>query len=130
MLQDAPAFSSFSVNDVEQAKTFYSQVLGLVVTEAYGGLSIETHGNQPVMAYPKGAAHEPATFTVLNFTVDNLRQAVTELAGRGVSFEQYNNEYIKTDEQGIAAGDGKGPQMAWFKDPSGNILALMQTPPA
>jgi catechol 2,3-dioxygenase-like lactoylglutathione lyase family enzyme len=121
------AFSSFSVSDIEAAKAFYTDVLGVEAREEYGGLSLHPAGTN-VMVYPKGAEHQPATFTVLNFQVDDIDAAVDQLTAKGVIFEQYNNEYIKTDAKGIARTDGKGPNMAWFKDPSGNIMACMQVP--
>lgn len=125
MLTNAKTFSSFSVDDLEKAKEFYGSVLGLQVSERPEGLEIL---NRTVFIYPK-ENHEPATFTVLNFVVDNIDRAVGELISKGVKFEHYDNEWMKTDEKGIARGDEKhpGPKgIAWFKDPASNFLALIQ----
>jgi catechol 2,3-dioxygenase-like lactoylglutathione lyase family enzyme len=127
MLRGSKAFSSFSVDDLDKAKEFYTQTLGLEVSEdpKMGVLSINLPEGH-IMVYPKGPGHTPASFTVLNFPVDNIDQAVEELKGKGVEFEKYDSEWIKTDEKGIARADGKGPSMAWFKDPAGNILGLQE----
>ena len=121
MLKLSNAFSSFSVNDLQQAKSFYADTLGLSVTEEDHGLRINT-GETSVFAYPK-PNHTPATFTILNFPVQNIEQAVSELSGRGVSFEQYDGE-MKTDPQGIARDHGMS--MAWFKDPAGNFISVVE----
>jgi catechol 2,3-dioxygenase-like lactoylglutathione lyase family enzyme len=127
MLTQSKAFSSFSVDDLEKAKAFYGGTLGLTVAEEAGmGLRLKLSGGTSVFIYPKGPGHEPATFTVLNFPVDDIEDAVTELSEKGVTFEQYTGD-IQTDEKGIAASPGgEGPKMAWFKDPAGNVLGLMQ----
>lgn len=126
MLNRAKAFSSFSVNDLNAAKTFYRDVLGLEVNdEEEGFLQVKVAGDVTVLAYEKGD-HTPATYTVLNFNVSSVEQAVTDLIARGVRFEQYHSEYIQTDERGISTYNGEGPTMAWFTDPAGNIMALMQ----
>ena len=125
MLQTNQAFSSFSVDDIQKAKAFYTETLGLEVAESYGGLSLTIANGGTVMVYPK-PDHTPATFTVLNFQVDNLEEAVDTLTAAGVQFEQYDMEMIHTDEKGISRSDGDGPSMAWFTDPSGNIFALME----
>jgi catechol 2,3-dioxygenase-like lactoylglutathione lyase family enzyme len=124
MLTKSKAFSSFSVNDLQKAKAFYQEILGLNVTDNPMGL-IELHleGENKILVYPK-PNHTPATFTVLNFPVKNIAEAVDELIGKGVSFEQYEGE-IQTDEKGISRGNG-GPNIAWFKDPAGNILSLIE----
>jgi predicted enzyme related to lactoylglutathione lyase len=124
MLKIAKAFSSFSVDDVPKAKQFYSEVLGLDVSEPPmpGLIQLDIDGNE-VIIYPKDD-HEPATFTVLNFPVDDIDAAVDELKQRGIKFEKYEGE-IKTDDKGIAR-DSSGPQIAWFKDPAGNILSVVQ----
>lgn len=118
-------FSSFSVDDVETAFSFYRTKLKLKVTkESMGILSIQFNGGEPeVIIYPK-ADHSPATFTVLNWAVDNVETAVDELTRQGIVFEQYDTDYIKTDEKGIFRGEG--PKIAWFKDPAGNILSVLQ----
>ena len=123
MFKDAKAFSSVSVNDLSAAKSFYSDVLGLKVDEMPEGLSIQLAGGGNVFLYPK-PNHEPATFTVLNFQVDNVETAVADLKQRGVQFEHYDMPDLKTDEQGISRGNG-GPTIAWFKDPAGNILSVL-----
>ena len=122
MLETNKAFSSFSVNDLEKAKQFYAQTLGLKVKESPEGLELHP-GQQSVFIYPK-PNHEPATFTVLNFQVNNIDAAVDELKQKGVSFEHYEGE-IKTDEKGIHRD--KGPTIAWFKDPAGNILSVVES---
>ncbi len=122
MLKDSKAFSGFSVGDIERAKEFYGQTLGLKVSESNGLLTLHLAGGNNVLIYPK-PNHAPATFTILNFPVDNVDQAVDELTKRGVRFEIYNTSDIKTDEKGIMRG--KGPTVAWFKDPAGNILSVL-----
>lgn len=125
MLQSNQAFSSFAVNDIEESKAFYTDILGLTVAEQYGGLSLEMGHGSTVMIYPK-PDHTPATFTVLNFPVENLETTVDALIAKGVTFEQYDMGMIHTDEKGISRSEGEGPSMAWFKDPSGNIFGLME----
>ena len=121
MLQTKSAFSSFAVNDLQQAKAFYAQTLGLKVNESEMGLEIHP-GDTDVFIYPK-PNHTPASFTVLNFLVDDIDKAVDELKQKGVSFEQYDGE-IKTNEKGIHHNGG--PSIAWFKDPAGNILSVLE----
>jgi catechol 2,3-dioxygenase-like lactoylglutathione lyase family enzyme len=123
MFKHTKAFSSFSVNDIQKAKEFYSKTLGLDVTDNPMGL-IELHvPGHDIMVYPK-PNHEPATFTILNFPVDDVEKAVYELTAKGVVFEQYEGE-IKTNEKGISMSPA-GPKIAWFKDPAGNILSVLQ----
>lgn len=122
MLESSKAFSSFSVNDLQKAKQFYGQTLGLKVKESPEGLELHP-GQQSVFIYPK-PNHEPATFTVLNFQVSNIDAAVDDLKQKGVNFEHYEGE-IKTDAKGIHR-DG-GPTIAWFKDPAGNILSVVES---
>jgi len=126
MFKDTKAFSSFSVNDLLKAKQFYGETLGLEVSEMPEGLSLKLAGGGSVFLYPK-PNHTPASFTVLNFPVDDLEKAVDELAALGVTFEQYEGE-MKTDEKGIFhhGGEGGGPSIAWFKDPAGNILSVLK----
>ena len=124
MLSNSKAFSGFSVNDTQKAKQFYGQTLGLEVSESNGLLTLHLAGDNKVLIYPK-PNHAPATFTILNFPVGNVDQAVDELTQRGVRFEIYNQPDIKTDEKGIMRG--KGPTIAWFKDPAGNILSVLET---
>lgn len=121
MFKESKAFSGFSVDDLSKAKAFYSQVLGLEVTEDHGLLNLRINGGNPIVVYPK-PNHAPATFTILNFPVDNIERAVDDLTRRGVHFEHY--EGIKTDSKGIARGNG--PNIAWFKDPAGNILSVLE----
>lgn len=116
------AFSGFSTDNIEKAKVFYKDVLGLQFTEEMGMINLDING-QKVIIYPK-PNHEPATYTVLNFTVDNVDTAVDALIAKGVRFEQYAGD-IKTDEKGICR-DPRGPQIAWFKDPGGNIISVLQ----
>lgn len=123
MFQKTNAFNSFSVNDIQKAKEFYGQTLGLKVTEMNGFLNLHIAGGSPIIVYPK-PHHTPASFTILNFPVDNINNAVEELTKRGVKFEIYNDEYIKTDSKGIFRGGG--PVIAWFKDPAGNILSVLE----
>jgi catechol 2,3-dioxygenase-like lactoylglutathione lyase family enzyme len=126
MFKDTKAFSSFSVDDLQKAKRFYGQTLGLEVSEAYGGMLLEIHieGLRNILVYPK-ANHTPATFTILNFPVDNLEQAIDDLTKRGVRFEIYNEGNIKTDEKGISLSS-EGPKISWFKDPAGNVLSVLE----
>lgn len=125
MLENATSFSSFSVDDIKKAKEFYENILGLKVKEHEGmGLEVFTAGTSGIFVYPKGDQHTPATFTVLNFIVDDLDKAMDELIVKGITFEQYDNEWMKTNEKGIS-DQGEGKKMAWFKDPAGNIFGLM-----
>ena len=120
------SFSTYSIDDVRAAKDFYQGTLGISVTdEKEGGLGLSL-GQQKIYLYPK-EDHEPATFTVLNFAVSDIDAAVEELRSRGVEFESYGGE-IETDDDGIFRGGagGDGPNIAWFKDPSGNILSLIE----
>ena len=122
MLRDSKAYSGFSATDISQAKEFYARTLGLEVSETHGILTLRLAGGNNVLVYPK-SNHVPATFTVLNFPVDNVDRAVDELARRGVHFEHYDLPNLKMDEKGIMRG--KGPTIAWFKDPAGNILSVI-----
>ena len=119
----AEAFSSFSLDDLKRAKEFYGQTLGLKVSETAEGLELETRGGT-VFLYAK-PNHTPASFTVLNFAVDDIEKAVDELEALGVPREHYDLPDIKTDKRGIFRGH-PGPQIAWFKDPAGNILSVLQ----
>ena len=128
MLENSPAFSGFSVDDIDAAKAFYGHTLGLTVNSTgMGILEILTAGGRAVIAYPK-ADHQPATFTILNFQVDDIDAAVAGLTGAGVTLEHYDGF---TDDHGIARGisQNRGPDIAWFKDPAGNILSVLQDPP-
>ena len=123
IFKEAKAFSSFSVNDLRQAKEFYGRTLGLEVSETHEGLELHT-GGSAVFLYPK-PNHTPASFTVLNFHVDDIETAVDELEAMGIRLEHYDLPDMKTDERGIFRGQ-PGPQIAWFKDPAGNILSVLE----
>jgi catechol 2,3-dioxygenase-like lactoylglutathione lyase family enzyme len=123
MFKDSKAFSTFAVDDVPRAKQFYGETLGLDVTDEMGGLALELAGGTTVFVYPK-PDHTPASFTVLNFPVDDVEAAVDQLTAAGVRFERYEGE-IATDEKGIHRG-GEGPAIAWFTDPAGNILSVLE----
>lgn len=123
MFKNSKAFSGFSVNDINKAKEFYSQVLGLGVQEKEGMLSLQVKGSNEIIIYPK-PNHIPATFTILNFPTDNIEEAVEELTKKGVRFEIYKEEAYKTDEKGIRRDSGM--KIAWFKDPAGNILSVIE----
>lgn len=124
MLGDSRAFSGFSVDDIPKAKEFYSRTLGLDVTENQGMLTLNLAGGASIIVYPK-PNHTPATFTILNFPVESVDAAVDGLTKRGVTFEHYDLPDIKTDEKGISR-DSRGPTIAWFKDPAGNILSVLE----
>jgi predicted enzyme related to lactoylglutathione lyase len=126
MLKNSEAFSGFSVDDIPRAKKFYGQVLGLDVSEANGMLTLTLGSGAKVLIYPK-SNHTPATFTILNFPVESVERAVAQLKERGVRFETYEQGELKTDSQGIA--HGAGPKIAWFKDPAGNFLSVLEEGP-
>ncbi|HEU4399745.1 MAG TPA: VOC family protein [Actinomycetota bacterium] len=121
MFEHTKAFSGFSVDDIPKAKQFYGETLGLRVSEEHGMLTLHVAGDRDTLIYPKDD-HTPATFTILNFPVDDVDKAVEELAARGVRFERYDG--AEQDEKGIHRGGG--PLIAWFKDPAGNILSVIQ----
>ncbi len=123
MLSDSKAFSGFAVNDLQKAKEFYGRVLGLNVSESHGLLRLHLAGGSTVLVYPK-PNHSPATFTILNFPVANVDAAVDELTKRGMRFEIYDEGSLRTDERGVFRGGG--PVIAWFKDPAGNILSVLE----
>jgi catechol 2,3-dioxygenase-like lactoylglutathione lyase family enzyme len=126
MFRDSKAFSGFSSNDIPRTKEFYAETLGLEVTEDHGMLTLHLGSGGTVIIYPKDN-HEPATFTVLNFPVEDIDKAVDALAAAGVKFERY--EGMGHDERGIARppSPDDGPSIAWFKDPAGNILSVLQS---
>jgi catechol 2,3-dioxygenase-like lactoylglutathione lyase family enzyme len=124
MLRDSHAFSGYSVDDIAKATNFYGGTLGLEVAQTAGLLTLYLAGGHNVMLYPK-PNHSPATFTVLNFPVASVEHAVEELGKRGVRFEIYDLPGLKTDERGICRESG-GPVIAWFKDPAGNILSVLE----
>jgi catechol 2,3-dioxygenase-like lactoylglutathione lyase family enzyme len=121
MFKDTKAFSGFSSNDIAGAKKFYGETLGLEVTEENGLLNLHLAGGTNVLIYPKDT-HQAATFTVLNFPVDNIDRAVDELTERGVKFERY--EGFNQDDKGIFRE--AGPNIAWFTDPAGNVLSVIE----
>jgi catechol 2,3-dioxygenase-like lactoylglutathione lyase family enzyme len=121
MFEHTKAFSGFSVDDLAKARQFYGETLGLRVSEENGLLMLHIAGDRDTVVYPK-EDHTPATFTILNFPVDDIDKAADELAARGVRFERY--EGLEQDEKGISRG--MGPAIAWFKDPAGNILSVIQ----
>ncbi|NRQ36311.1 VOC family protein [Nonomuraea sp. NN258] len=121
MFGNTKAFSGFSVGDLAAAKAFYGDTLGIKVSEENGLLTLHIAGDRDILVYPKDD-HQPATYTVLNFPVPDIEQAVDELTRRGVRFERY--EHLKTDEKGIFRGGG--PLIAWFTDPAGNVLSVIQ----
>ena len=123
IVRDAKAFASFSVNDIAKAKAFYEQTLGLKVSELEEGLELNLAGGNIVFLYPK-PNHTPASFTVLNFQVKDIDDAVDELTTLGVNLERYDQPDLKTDKRGILRGPGM--QIAWFKDPAGNILSVIE----
>jgi catechol 2,3-dioxygenase-like lactoylglutathione lyase family enzyme len=118
------AFSGYSVADVPAARAFYADVLGLDAEERDGLLRLHLAGGRDVLLYPKGDAHVPASFTVLNFPVPDVPAAVAVLRGRGVRFERYEGTPTQTDEDGVFRGGG--PLIAWFTDPSGNVLSVLE----
>jgi catechol 2,3-dioxygenase-like lactoylglutathione lyase family enzyme len=123
MFGDSTAFSGFAVDDLEKARRFYEETLGLRTSEENGLLTLHLAGDRPTLVYPK-PDFVPATYTILNFAVDDVERAVDELAARGVRFERYDG--FDQDEKGIARG--AGPPIAWFTDPAGNILAVLEMP--
>jgi len=126
MLQSTGTFSSFSVNDLAKARKFYGETLGMKCGETMGQLVLEMQGGYRVFVYGK-PDHVPATFTVLNFQVADVDAAVDTLTKSGVTFERYDQPNLKTDAKGISRGAGKGgPTIAWFKDPAGNILSVVE----
>lgn len=127
MFKAKTAFSGFSVNDLAKAKTFYTETLGLSVENDGVGMRLHLPGGATVFAYAK-TDHQPATFTILNFAVDDIDAAVDDLASRGVQFEHYDRA-PKTDAKGILRGraQNRGPDIAWFKDPAGNFLSVIES---
>jgi catechol 2,3-dioxygenase-like lactoylglutathione lyase family enzyme len=123
MFKETKAFSGFAVPDIGAAREFYEGTLGLEVSEEHGLLTLHLAGDRPVLIYPK-PDHEPATYTILNFPVDDIDEAVDQLAARGVEFERY--EGFDQDEKGVMRTEG--PPIAWFTDPAGNVLAVLQDP--
>ena len=125
MLNNTKSFSSFSTDDLAKAKDFYGRTLGLGVDEAPEGLEIHLSGDTRVFVYPSDD-YTPPQHTVLNFVVDDIDQAIDWLAKRGVRMEHYDKEDIKTDERGIHRGENGPEAVAWFKDPAGHVLSVIQ----
>jgi catechol 2,3-dioxygenase-like lactoylglutathione lyase family enzyme len=127
MLNIQAAFSGFSVNDLEAAKQFYAETLGLKLVDDSMGLNFALPGGGEIFIYPKDD-HQPATFTILNFVVDSIDEAADALVEKGVVFERYDSMPGSQDEKGILRGIAaqQGPDIAWFKDPAGNILSILQ----
>jgi predicted enzyme related to lactoylglutathione lyase len=126
MLGSSKAFSGIAVKDLDEARRFYGEALGVRVEEGdMGMLVLRLGGDRPVLLYPK-PDHEPATYTVLNFPVDDVEATVDALTERGVAFERYEGTETETDEKGVFRGGG--PLIAWFTDPSGNVLSVIQSP--
>jgi catechol 2,3-dioxygenase-like lactoylglutathione lyase family enzyme len=121
MFGDTKAFSGFAVGDLQQARDFYTGTLGIETSEEYGLLTLHLAGERPTLIYPR-PDHTPADYTILNFPVEDIEAAVDELTARGVSIERY--EGFKQDERGIMRE--QGPYIAWFKDPAGNVLSVLQ----
>ena len=121
MLADSRAFSGFAVDDIERAREFYGGTLGLETSEQNGLLTLHLAGERPTLVYPK-PDHEPASYTILNFPVDDIGSVVDALTERGVRFERYDG--LEQDERGVMRGGG--PLIAWFTDPAGNILSVLE----
>lgn len=121
MFSDTPAFSGFSVSDLAAARSFYHDILGLQIADNPAGLTLQIAGDRPILVYPK-PDHQPATYTILNFPVDDIEAAIDTLVSRGVTFERYPQ--MDQDERGIMRSGG--PLIAWFADPAGNILSVLQ----
>jgi catechol 2,3-dioxygenase-like lactoylglutathione lyase family enzyme len=127
MFRDTHMFSTFSVDDIDAARRFYGETLGLDVRDSseMGILEVRAAGDARVVVYPK-PNHQPATFTVLNFPVRDIEAAVDGLVAAGVTMERYDNPEAAADARGIAGGGENGPRIAWFQDPAGNILAVIE----
>ena len=121
MFGETRAFSGFSVNDIPAAKRFYGDTLGIKVSEEHGMLTLHIAGGRDILVYPK-SDHTPATYTILNFPVVDIDKAVEQLSERGVRFQRYDG--IDADEKGVSRGNG--PAIAWFTDPAGNVLSVLQ----
>ena len=123
MIKHGRVFSSFAVNDVRTAKDFYTRVLGIDASESDGALKLDLGDGNNVLVYPK-EDHEPAGFTILNLPVDDVNRAIDDLTAQGVRFEIYHGNGVETDDRGLYVGEG--PRIAWFKDPAGNILSVIE----
>ena len=123
MFRETKAFSGFAVADIAAAKAFYGDTLGIDVTQDHGMLTLHLAGGRDTIVYPK-ADHVPATYTILNFPVDDVEAAVDALTEKGVEFQKYEGEDFATDAKGIMRQGG--PLIAWFTDPAGNVLSVLQ----
>ncbi len=121
MFANTKAFSGFAVDDISKAKRFYGETLGLQTSEEHGLMTLHLAGDRPTLVYPK-PDHTPASYTILNFPVEDIEKAVDELVARGVELERYDG--LDQDEKGIHRGGG--PLIAWFTDPAGNVLSVLQ----
>lgn len=124
MFGNTKAFSGFSVDDIAAARRFYGETLGLDVSEENGMLTLHIAGDRDILVYPKRNHHTPASYTILNFPVSDIEAAVDELVSRGVELERYEGTPAETDDKGIFRGGG--PLIAWFTDPAGNVLSVLQ----
>ena len=128
MFNNGRAFCSFSVDDLEKAKEFYGKTLGIRI-EVYEDMGMKLHlpGDSMIFVYPK-SNHQPASFTILNILVDDINEAIESLNNRGIKLIQYDNQHIPQDNKGVHRGLrlGKGPDIAWFEDPAGNVLSILQ----
>ncbi|HEX6501487.1 MAG TPA: VOC family protein [Micromonosporaceae bacterium] len=124
MVDTTKAYSGFSVNDLEAARKFYGDTLGMRVSDYHGMLKLHPSGDNEILVYSK-PDHQPATFTILNFEVDDINAAVDELSRQGIQFQRYPN--FEADEKGIVRIGGPGGAIAWFTDPAGNVLSVVQT---
>ena len=125
MFTTAHAFSGFSVDDIARARAFYADALGMSVTDdPMGFLNLHLDNGGTILIYSK-ENHSPASFTILNFPVDDVDAAVTDLNARGVQTKIYDDAEIPTDARGIARGNG--PDIAWFRDPAGNVLSVLSS---
>jgi len=124
MVDNAKAFHGFSVDDIEAARKFYGDVLGVPLREQNGMLFLQLGGGTETIVYAKGEAHSPASFTILNFPVADVEKAVDELTAMGVAFQRYAGTPMQTDEKGVFRGGG--PLIAWFTDPAGNVLSVIE----
>ena len=124
MIDPTQAFHGFAVPDIDAARAFYTDVLGVEVTDESGMLQLHVGGGTPTLVYPK-PDHQPATYTVLNFPVPDVEAAVDDLTARGVGFERYQGTPVETDEKGVFRGGG--PLIAWFTDPAGNVMSVIET---
>ncbi len=126
MFKQSKAFSGFSVNDIEEAKKFYGDIIGLDVFDNGMGLELRIVDSTPIFVYPK-QDHIPASFTILNFPVDDINKTVDDMVAKGIEFIRYNSIPDMQDERGIMRGAAAnmGPDIAWFKDPSGNVLSVL-----